>query len=83
MHYLTELAGKLVTAYQDRENLTLWLAPGQSQDTQRVLASALQAVLEREVAGGRLRYGCTPDGETAAAPPLLAALEGEERRTAG
>ena len=83
MHYLTELAGKLVIAYQDRENLTLWLAPGQSQDTQRVLASALRTVLEQEIAGGRLRYGSVSGEETATTPPLLGSLEGNERRAAG
>ena len=83
MHYLTELAGKLVTAYQDRENLTLWLAPGQSQDTQRVLASALRTVLEQEIAGGRLQYVSIPGEETVAAPPLLGSLESDERRAAG
>lgn len=83
MNYLTELAGKLVTAYQDRENLTLWLAPGQSQDTQRVLASALQAVLEKEIAGGRLQYVRIDGEENAAIPPLIDSLEGKERRAVG
>ena len=55
MHYLTELAGKLVTAYQDRENLSLWVS-GQGEGNQQALVRALRAVLEQEVATGHLRY---------------------------
>jgi hypothetical protein len=60
MHYLNELAGKLVATYQDRENLSLWIS-GQGQDNHQAIVTALRAVLEQEVAQGHLRYVCPPN----------------------
>jgi|HubBroStandDraft_5_1064220.scaffolds.fasta_scaffold329170_2 hypothetical protein len=80
MHYLTELAGKLVTTYQDRENLSLWVSD-QSPDNQQALIGALRSALEQEVAAGRLRYDCLRREDATA--PLPSFLVEEERRAVG
>jgi hypothetical protein len=70
MHYLTELAGKLVTSYQDRENLSLWVSDF-GQGNQDALVRALRAVLEHEVATGRLRYVCPPGENDGQSTPAI------------
>jgi hypothetical protein len=60
MNYLADLAEKLVTAYQDQENLLVWVSR-QGGDAQKSLAAALRLVIEKEIAAGRLRndsVGC-------------------------
>lgn len=56
MHYLTELADKLVTAYQDRDNLSHWVSKESREANRLVLAETLRDVLEQEVAKGNLSY---------------------------
>jgi len=56
MHYLTELADKLVTAYQDRENLTHWVIQDSSEANRLAQIETLRAVLEQEITRGNLRY---------------------------
>lgn len=58
MHYLTGLAGKLVRAYQDRDNLAHWASQGTSEASQIALVESLRDVLEQEVAKGNLHYNC-------------------------
>jgi hypothetical protein len=58
MHYLTELADKLVTAYQDRDNLLQWVSHNQTTANRQELIETLRSVLEKEVADGCLRYNC-------------------------
>jgi len=58
MHYLTELAGKLVIAYQDRDNLTYWVSNDSSEANRLAQIETLRAVLEQEITRGNLRYNC-------------------------
>jgi hypothetical protein len=58
MHYLASLSHKLVTAYQNQESVLTSSGQGRSLDKMdtRMLAEAVQAVLEQEIESGRLRY---------------------------
>ncbi len=56
MHYLTELAGKLVNAYQEQEEASRAIASRRSQFQQQALIETLRTVLEREVADHCLHY---------------------------
>jgi len=56
MHYLTELADKLVTAYQDRDNLMHWVSNNSNEANRLALIETLRDILEQEIAKGNLRY---------------------------
>ena len=53
MHYLDELAKKLVAAQDDAENRHAWIA---FRDRESVMSIALRQVLEIEISKGRLHY---------------------------
>jgi len=56
MHYLASLSHKLVTAYQNQENVLTAGKHGIDKTDKRMLVEAVQAVLEQEIESGRLRY---------------------------
>ena len=56
MHYLASLSHKLVTAYQNQENVLTSAGHGIDKTDTRMLVEAVQAVLEQEIECGRLRY---------------------------
>jgi hypothetical protein len=56
MHYLAYLSHKLVTAYQNQENVLTSVRPGIDKADKQMLTEAVQAVLEQEIESGRLRY---------------------------
>ena len=53
MHYLDQLAGKVVDAGDDAENRNAWVT---FRDRNQVLRAAIREVLEIEIAEGRLQY---------------------------
>ena len=56
MHYLASLSNKLVAAYQNQENVLTPTKQSIKKLDTRILAEAVQAVLEQEIESGRLRY---------------------------
>jgi len=58
MHYLASLSHKLVSAYKNQANVLTFTSQerGVDQTDTRMLVEAVQAVLEQEIEGGRLRY---------------------------
>jgi DNA-binding NtrC family response regulator len=56
MHYLAALSHKLVTAYQNQEDILNSTSRRSDKLDTRLLAEAVQAVLEQEIENGRLRY---------------------------
>lgn len=69
MHYLTELAGKLVTAYQEQEEVSRSVASRRNPFQQQALIEALRTVLEREVADHSLHYSQLHRSEPPPADP--------------
>ncbi|MGA3008527.1 MAG: hypothetical protein ABSE59_11620 [Opitutaceae bacterium] len=72
MNYLTDLAEKLVTAYQDQENLLVWVSR-QGRDGQKSLVVAVRSVIEQEIAAGRLRNESVCGEKVESTAPLLKA----------
>lgn len=68
MHYLNRLSDKLVTAYQNHENVLNPTSRGMATPDPRILSDALRAVLEQEVEGGRLRYNLLHEQQNEADP---------------
>ena len=56
MHYLASLSNKLVAAYQNQEDILNPASRSIDPVDKRLLAEAVQAVLEQEIENGRLRY---------------------------
>ena len=56
MHYLASLSNKLVDAYQNQEDILNPTSRNIDLLDKRLLAEAVQAVLEQEIENGRLRY---------------------------
>jgi hypothetical protein len=56
MHYLAFLSQKLVSAYKNQANALTSAKHSIDKTDTRMLAEALQVVLEQEIESGRLRY---------------------------
>jgi DNA-binding NtrC family response regulator len=56
MHYLASLSNKLVATYQNQEDILNSTNRRIDYVDTRILAEAVQAVLEQEIEKGRLRY---------------------------
>jgi len=56
MHYLASLSNKIVSAYQNQENILNSAKSNSAKTDTRILAEAVQSVLEQEIENGRLRY---------------------------
>lgn len=56
MHYLDQLAERLVLAYEDEENLREWATFADRAGKRSALVRALRQTLEREVSARYLSY---------------------------
>jgi hypothetical protein len=70
MHYLDQLAARLVEAHDDEENRHAWVT---FRDRKAVLSAAIREVLEIEVSEGRLLYSDSsfPENENTASQSFI------------
>ena len=75
MNYLTGLAERLVTTYEDEENFLEWITFSDRARNRATIISALRVTLESEVSAGRLHISPSRSASDFSDQPLLTAEE--------